>query len=63
MFNYFIIFFKKLYILTLKNNQTIFMKDVKTNVNKNFLSKTDPQGSYIGNDLDLEKPVQDADDL
>ncbi len=39
---------------------------IKTkNMNKNFKSKTDPQGSYTGNytlDED-EKPVQDADDL
>ena len=39
------------------------MKKHKSNVNKDFLSKTDPQGSYTGNDFNLEKPVQDADDL
>jgi len=30
---------------------------------KNFVSNTDPNGSYTGNSLDGEIPVQDADDL
>ena len=33
------------------------------NQNKNFLSKTDPQGSYTGNSTTNDTPVQDADDL
>ena len=33
-------------------------------VDKNFKSKTDPQGSYTGNFKNpYEEPVQDADDL
>ena len=40
----------------------MYMKTNK-NINKNFLSKTDPQGSYTGSTIDNEKPIQDADDL
>lgn len=33
-------------------------------MNKNFKSKTDPQGSYTGTaSNEYEKPIQDADDL
>lgn len=33
-------------------------------MNKNFKSKTDPQGSYTGTcENEFEKPIQDADDL
>lgn len=32
-------------------------------MNNDFLSKTDPQGSYTGSTPENEKPIQDADDL
>ena len=38
-----------------KNN-----KNVK---NKAFISKNDPFGSYTGNPLDGQSPIQDVDDL
>ena len=34
-----------------------------TDTKKPFKSPTDPDGSYTGNPVDDDEPVQDADDL
>ena len=51
----------------MKNKEFIKNKNKKAKANKknnNFISKSDPQGSYTGCcKNNLEKPVQDADDL
>ena len=47
-----------------KNNKKINKKSLQKSIEDIWQSdKNDPNGSYVGNALDGEHPVQDADDL
>ena len=48
----------------MKNNKKIDIKNLKNEIkNTTKSSKFDPFGSYTGNSVDGEMPVQDQDDL
>ena len=47
--------------MTLTKGHNDYMK--KKKVKHEFIKKNDPLGSYTGNPIDGEEPIQDADDL
>jgi len=47
----------------MKQNKVEKSKKDAAKIIRAFKSYQDPNGSYTGNNLNFEKPVQDADDL